>query len=129
MYFAKKIRGAWWSVKYYGRYTTAGVGVEAQALKRRCRSATTGRIIQLQTPLTAAEGLRSPTMAARKKVESPGFAALMKVLLRTVPYKCILCGNRPRFSSTQAGGHASELVAERLHNIDRKRWLLAQDTE
>ncbi|REI39449.1 IS91 family transposase, partial [Klebsiella variicola] len=65
-------------------------------------------------------------MEARKKPEQPGFAALMKAFLRTDPYKCILCGNRLRFTSAQAGRHATELVAERLHNIDRKRWLLAQ---
>ena len=65
-------------------------------------------------------------MEARKKPEQPGFAALMKAFLRTEPYRCILCGNRLRFSSTQAGRHASVLMAERLHNIDRKRWLLGQ---
>ncbi|EAW1322456.1 transposase [Salmonella enterica subsp. diarizonae] len=65
-------------------------------------------------------------MEARKKPEQPGFAALMKGFLRTDPYKCILCGNRLHFSSAQAGRHATELVAERLHEIDRKRWLLAQ---
>ncbi|MCS3490716.1 hypothetical protein [Enterobacter sp. SLBN-59] len=65
-------------------------------------------------------------MEARKKPEQPGFAALMKEFLRTDPYKCILCGNRLRFVSAQAGRHASELVAERQHHIDRKRWLLAQ---
>lgn len=65
-------------------------------------------------------------MEERKKPELPGFVALMKEFLRTDPYKCILCGNRLRFSSAQAGRHATELVAERLHNIDRKRWLLAQ---
>lgn len=65
-------------------------------------------------------------MEARKKPEQPGFAALMKGFLRTDPYKCILCGNRLRVVSVQAGRHASELVAERLHNIDRKRWLLSQ---
>ncbi|MGU3489638.1 transposase [Enterobacter bugandensis] len=37
---------------------------------------------------------------ARKKPEQPGFAAL----LRTDPYKCILCGNRLRFVSAQAAG-------------------------
>ena len=36
---------------------------------------------------------------ARKKPEQPGFAALMKVFLRTDPYKCLLCGNRLRFTS------------------------------
>ena len=65
-------------------------------------------------------------MEERKKPEQPGFAALMKAFLRTDPYKCILCGNRLRFVSAQAGSHAAELVAERLHNIDRKRWLLGQ---
>ena len=65
-------------------------------------------------------------MEARKKPEQPGFAALMKAFLRTDPYKCILCGNRLRFTGAQASMHASELVAERLHNIDRKRWLLSQ---
>ena len=41
-------------------------------------------------------------MEARKKPEKPGFAALMKGFLRAEPYKCILCGNRLRFSSAQA---------------------------
>lgn len=63
---------------------------------------------------------------ARKKPEQPGFAALMKGFLHTDPYKCILFGNRLRFVSAKAGRHTSELVAERLHNIDRKRWLLSQ---
>ncbi|HFH0422630.1 TPA: IS91 family transposase [Salmonella enterica subsp. enterica serovar Bovismorbificans] len=65
-------------------------------------------------------------MKAREKPEKPGFAVLMKVFLRTDPYKCILCGNRLRFSGAQAGRHATELVAERLHGIARKRWLQAQ---
>lgn len=65
-------------------------------------------------------------MEARKKPEKPGFAALMKEFLGTDPYKCILCGNRLRFAGAQTGRHATELVAERLHNIDRKRWLQAQ---
>lgn len=47
-------------------------------------------------------------------------------LLKVDPLKCILCGNRLRFVSAQAGRHATELVAERLHKIDRKRWLLGQ---
>lgn len=50
----------------------------------------------------------------------------MKGVLRTAPYRCLLCGNRLRFSSAQAGRHATKLVAERLHNIERKRWLLEQ---
>ncbi|WP_240727893.1 transposase [Escherichia sp. E3659] len=65
-------------------------------------------------------------MEARKKTEQPGFAALMKAFLHTDPYKCILCGNRLRFSGAETGRHATALVAERLHKIDRKRWLLAR---
>lgn len=65
-------------------------------------------------------------MEARRHPEKPGFAALMKEFLRTDPYKCILCGDRLRFISAQAGRHVTELVTERLHSIDRKRWLLAQ---
>ncbi len=65
-------------------------------------------------------------MEARRYPEKPGFAALMKEFLRTDPYKCILCGNRLHFISAQAGRHVTELVTERLHSIDRKRWLLAQ---
>ena len=59
-------------------------------------------------------------MKARKTPEKPSFAALMKQYLRTDSYKCILCGDRLCFASAQAGRHASELVAERLHNINRK---------
>lgn len=65
-------------------------------------------------------------MEAWKKPEQPGFVTLMKKFLRTDPYKCILCGSRLRFVSAQAGRHATELVAERLHGIARKRWLLTQ---
>jgi len=65
-------------------------------------------------------------MEARKKPEKPGFAALMKEFLRTDPYRCILCGKRLRFVSAQAGTPASTLLSERLHGIDRKRWLEAE---
>lgn len=58
-------------------------------------------------------------MDTRKKPEQPGFASLLKGFLRMDPYKCILCGNRLRFVSAEAGRHATELVAERLLNIDR----------
>ena len=63
-------------------------------------------------------------MEARKKTEQPGFASLLKGFLRTEPYKCIFCGNRLRFVSAQAGRHTTELVAERVHRIARKLWLL-----
>lgn len=67
-------------------------------------------------------------MEARKKLEQPGLAALMGEFLRTDPYKCIKCWNQLRFVSALAGKQATELVAERPHCIDRKRWLLAQAT-
>lgn len=65
-------------------------------------------------------------MVARKKPEKPGFAVLMKGFLRTDPYKCILCGARLRFTCAQAGKPATELLSERLHGIERKRWLRAE---
>ena len=49
-------------------------------------------------------------MEARKKLKQPGFAALMKEFLRTDLFKCILCGNRLRFSSALAGRHATEIT-------------------
>lgn len=63
------------------------------------------------------------SMAARKKPEKPEFAVLMKGFLRTAPYKCILCGDRLSFTCAQAGKHTTELLSERLHGIERKRWL------
>lgn len=105
VHFAKKTRGAakhFKMVRYYG------------FLSNRKRGE------QLPKVYEALE------MEARKKPEQQGFAALMKAFLRTNPYKRILYGNRLRFTGAQAGRHASKLVAERLHNIDRKRWLLAQ---
>lgn len=66
-------------------------------------------------------------MEEKKKPKTPGFAALMKGFLGTDPYKCILCGDRLRFSGAQAAGqHATEMLSERLHGIAKKRWLRAQ---
>ncbi|WP_063657878.1 hypothetical protein [Candidatus Arsenophonus triatominarum] len=65
-------------------------------------------------------------MTARKKPEKPGFAVLMKGFLRTDPYKCILCGDRLLFTSAQAGWQATELLSERLDNLEKKRGLLSQ---
>ncbi|EHP5886780.1 hypothetical protein L1O59_005200 [Salmonella enterica] len=64
-------------------------------------------------------------MEERKKPERPGFAVLMKGYLHTDPYKCVLYGNRLRFTGAQTGKHATELVAEKLHGIARKRWFMA----
>lgn len=65
-------------------------------------------------------------MEVRKKPVQPGFSAMMKAFIHTDPNQCILYGNRLRFTSPRAGRHATALLAERLHSIDRKRWLLAQ---
>uniref|UniRef100_UPI0026A65956 transposase n=1 Tax=Arsenophonus nasoniae TaxID=638 RepID=UPI0026A65956 len=62
-------------------------------------------------------------MTARKKPENPGFSVLMKGFLRTDPYKCILCGDRLLFTGAQMGKKATELLSERLHNLEKKRWL------
>ncbi|RAP71769.1 putative transposase domain protein, partial [Candidatus Erwinia dacicola] len=58
-----------------------------------------------------------------KKPEKPGFAVLMKGFLGTDPYKCILCGDRLRFTSAQAGTQAMALLLERLRGMEKKRWL------
>ncbi len=62
-------------------------------------------------------------MTPRKKPEKPGFAVLMKGFLGTDPYKCILCGDRLRFTSAQAGTQAMALLLERLRGMEKKRWL------
>ncbi|SFN75510.1 hypothetical protein SAMN05421579_12015 [Xenorhabdus japonica] len=62
-------------------------------------------------------------MEVRTKPVKPGFAVLMKGFLGTVPYQCLLCGNRLRFAGTQRGLRAAELLSERLHRMERKRWL------
>lgn len=62
-------------------------------------------------------------MLARKKPEKPGFAVLMKGFVGTDPYKCILCGDRLRFAGAQAGTHGMELLSQRLHGVEKKRWL------
>ncbi|PNM27162.1 IS91 family transposase [Yersinia enterocolitica] len=62
-------------------------------------------------------------MEARKKPEKPGFAVLMKGFLGTDPYQCILCGDRLRFAGAQTGFHTTELLSERLHKMEQKRWL------
>jgi len=46
-------------------------------------------------------------MEAMKNQEQPGFASQMKAFLPTDPYKCILCGNRLRFTGAQADRHAT----------------------
>nr|WP_245166576.1 hypothetical protein [Candidatus Erwinia dacicola] len=52
-------------------------------------------------------------MTPRKKPEKPGFAVLMKGFLGTDPYKCILCGDRLRFTSAQAGTQAAMKICRR----------------
>lgn len=62
-------------------------------------------------------------MTAWKKPDKPGFAVLMKCFVGTDPYKCILCGDRLRFTGAQAGSHTTELLSERLRGMEKKRWL------
>ncbi|RZF11036.1 hypothetical protein B7L32_23060 [Serratia marcescens] len=46
---------------------------------------------------------------AREKPKRPRFAVLMKGLLGTEPYQCILCKGRLRFTGAVAGEHATKL--------------------
>ncbi|EIY5386262.1 transposase, partial [Klebsiella variicola] len=62
-------------------------------------------------------------MTVREKPKRPGFAVLMKGFLGTDPFECIPCGDRLRFAGAQAGTHATELLSERLHGMEKKRWL------
>lgn len=64
-------------------------------------------------------------MVEKKKPDKPRFAALMKGFLGTDPYRCILCSDRLHFTGAQSGMHATELLAERLQQMDKKRWLRA----
>ena len=66
------------------------------------------------------------TETVRKTARQITLRGIYQRLLKVDPLKCILCGNRLRFVSAQSGRHAAELVAERLHKIDRKRWPLGQ---
>lgn len=63
------------------------------------------------------------SITVRDKPKRPGFAVLMKGFLGTDPYQGILCGDRLRFSGAEAGMHATELLSERLHGMEKKRWL------
>ncbi|WP_246067303.1 hypothetical protein [Arsenophonus nasoniae] len=47
----------------------------------------------------------------------------MKGFLRTDPYKCILCGDRLLSPGRKWVKKATELLSERLHNLEKKRWL------
>lgn len=65
-------------------------------------------------------------MDVKKKPEKPGFAALMKQFTNVDPYRCILCGDRLRFSGAVAGMRATELLWDRLHKWEEKQWLRGQ---
>jgi len=62
-------------------------------------------------------------MEARKNPEKPGFAVLMKGFVGTDPYQCLLCNDRLCFAGAQAGLHATKLLSDRLHGMEKKRWL------
>nr|WP_280643984.1 transposase [Candidatus Erwinia dacicola] len=68
-------------------------------------------------------------MQARKKPKKPGFAVLMKGFLGTNPFECILCKGRLCFAGAQSGMHATELLSERLCEMDKKRWLRMPELE
>ncbi|MEX3099078.1 transposase [Serratia ureilytica] len=62
-------------------------------------------------------------MTVREKPKRPGFAALMKGFRGTDPYQCILCKGWLRFAGAVAGEHATKLLSDRLHRMEKKRWL------
>lgn len=64
-------------------------------------------------------------MTVREKPKRPGFAVPMKGFLSTDPYQCILCKGRLRFAGAVAGEHATKLLSDRLHRMEKKRWLQA----
>ncbi len=47
----------------------------------------------------------------------------MKTFLGTDPYQCILCKGRLRFAGAVEGEHATKLLSDRLHRMEKKRWL------
>lgn len=49
----------------------------------------------------------------------------MKAFLGTDPYQCILCKSPLRFTGAVAGEHATKMLSDRLHRMEKKRWLLA----
>lgn len=162
VHFAKKTRGARYSVKYVGRYLNRPP-VSASRLRHYSGAAVIHHYLDHRTGKHKRQMLRQEEMigryishvparhfkmvrysgflsnrkrgqllprvylalemTVRKKPEKPGFAALMKGFLGTDPYKCILCGDRLRFTGAQAGTHATELLSERLREMEKQRWL------
>ena len=65
------------------------------------------------------------SMTPREKPQKPG-AVLMKTFLGTDPYQCILCKGRLRFAGAVEGEHATKLLSDRLHRMEKKT--MASDT-
>ena len=143
VHFMKKMHGAWRSVKYLGRYlnwpqssvTTAATMTQEEMIERYISHipAKHFKMMRYYGFLSRRKrGTLLPKiydvleMETRKKPEQSGFTALMKGFLRMDTYKCILCGNRLRFTRPQAGRHATDLMVKRLRSIDQKQWFLAQ---
>jgi len=54
---------------------------------------------------------------------------MMKAILGTDPYQCILCKGRLRFAGTVVGDLATKMLSDRLHRMVKKRWLQIPDLE
>ena len=73
-------------------------------------------------------------MTPREKPQKQGFAVLMKALLGTDPYQCIVCKGRLRFGSAMAGYHATKMLSDRLQGMAKndgfrpRRWISAPET-
>ncbi|EBP4367410.1 transposase [Salmonella enterica] len=59
-------------------------------------------------------------MTPREKPQKPGFAVVMKAFLGTDPYQCILCKGRLRFAGAMAGEHATKMLSDRQHRMEKK---------
>jgi hypothetical protein len=141
VHFAKKTRGAWRSVKYLGRYLKRPPVAASQLRHYRTQQHKRQKISQeemLQRYVShiparhfkmvryygflanRKRGTLLPKvyealeMTVREKPKRPGFAV-----------QCILCKGRLRFAGAVAGDHATKLLSDRLHRMEKKRWLQA----
>lgn len=55
-----------------------------------------------------------------KKLEKPEFTVLIKELLYTDSYKCILCDDRLLFIDTQLGKQSMEFLSEKIYKIEKR---------
>ncbi|HBC0148547.1 TPA: hypothetical protein JDC18_003471 [Salmonella enterica subsp. houtenae] len=45
---------------------------------------------------------------------------VMKAFLGTDPYQCILCKGRLRFAGAMVGEHATKMLSDRQHRMEKK---------